>query len=746
MRTLIASILVLSVLAPAGAQTNVIPAPSQVRVLPDDFVVRSPLTISVTRPSKRAKEIAEYLRDIIRDRTDFKVSIVKSNGDIALDTELPGENLESYALTVKTGRVTISGASSTGLLWGVQTLRQLLPPDFENKLGAKPPVWRIAGVEIHDAPRFKWRGTLVDEGRHFFGVDAIKRHIDVLSRYKMNVMHWHLTEDQGWRIQIRKYPKLTSVGAWRTESDGSQYGGFYSQGEIRDVVEYARVRGVTIVPEIEMPGHSSAAIAAYPSLGCTGERIPVRTTWGVFADIYCAGNEKTFEFLKNVLTEVVAMFPSEYIHIGGDETPKERWKACAPCQDVMRRENLANEEQLQSWFLGRINDFLKTKRRALIGWDEILEGGAFDGATVQAWRDTAYVRAALAKGHPVIASPSGWTYINGQPGGLPVNRVYTFDPVLPNLDSASRALILGGEVPLWSEHITSPSNLELMAFPRVLAFAEAMWSPAPRDTIEFNRRLDIDHLNRLAAIGVAVGPKNKDVANLSVSFDSARGAARIVTRANVDGIVFRATTDGTQPTSASPSIADTAYLTSAGTHRIQAFLGHDRLMEERIVHIVRNAATGKPVTLSSPPSRQYPGTGPRTLTDGLLGGADHADGLWQGWIGNDFSATVDLGAAQAIDTLRINFLQNVRSWILFPAGVEFAVSDDGANWQSVGSFANKVPAEREGVILQQFEVVANSGTRARYVRVNVNNGGRLPAWHPGAGRPSWVFADEIVVR
>lgn len=734
----------------AGAQINVIPQPQDVRPNDASFVLKSPVQIRVERTAtKRTREVADYLAAIIRTRTGFTVRVGSNQetGEIVLDTALANANAEAYALEAKPDGITIHGASSIGLLWGVQTLRQLLPVEFDNASGSRPAEWRVAGAMIRDAPRFPWRGTLVDVGRHFFPVSAIKRHIDVLSRYKLNVFHWHLTDDQGWRIQIRKYPRLTSVGAWRTEADGSRYGGFYTQAEIRDVVEYARVRGVDVVPEIEMPGHSTAAIAAYPELGCTGAQVPVRTTWGVFADIYCAGNEKTFEFLTGVLDEVMELFPSRYIHIGGDEVPKERWRReCASCRAVMQRENLANEEQLQSWFLRRIDQHLASKGRSLIGWDEVLEGGLFPGATVQAWRDTSFIRAAIEKGHDVIASPSGWTYLNSQPNGLPVNRVYTFEPVPRGLDSIASRHVLGGEVPLWSEHITSATNLELLAYPRVLAFAEALWTAGTRDTTAFNARLDSDHIPRLRSMGVAVGPKDSEIGRIGITFDSARGAARVSTRTTVPGVVFRGTTDGTTPTGSSQIVADSALLTRAGTHRIQAFLGADRLLEERVLRIVSNAATGKAVTVTPAPSRQYPGTGPRSLTDGLLGGHDHADGLWQGWIGTDFSAVVDLGVATKIDTIRTSFLQNVRSWILFPASVEFAVSDDGANWQTAGSFVNKVVPEREGVILQQFEVVAGAGTRARFIRITAKNGGRLPAWHPGAGRPSWQFADEIVVK
>jgi hexosaminidase len=732
----------------AGAQLNIVPMPRQARLTGASFTLKSPVQIRVpAKSTARTIEIAEFLASTIRARTGFKVRVGTDirEAEITLDTTLEAANPEAYSLDVNASQVAIRGASPAGLLWGVQTLRQLLPVAFDEARGPRPSEWEITGVAIRDEPRFRWRGSLVDAGRHFFPVEAIKRHIDILSRYRMNVFHWHLTEDQGWRIEIRRYPRLTEVGAWRTESDGSRYGGFYTQRQIRDIVEYARLRGVTVVPEIEMPGHSSAALAAYPELGCTRERVPVRSTWGVFADIYCAGSEMTFEFLGNVLDEVMDLFPSRYIHIGGDEVPKERWKECVPCQEVMRRENLTGEEQLQTWFMRRIDSVIATGGRQLIGWDEVLEGGPLPGVTIQAWRDTSYIRAAIEKGHEVIASPSGWTYLNTPPDRLPLNRVYTFDPVPDGMDSASAQRIIGGEVPLWSEHITSARNLELMAYPRMLAFAEALWTGGPRDTVGFNARLDADQIPRLGAMGVAVGPRNSEIARIGFTFDSARSAARVSVHASLPGIVFRTTVDGKTPTAGSPVIRDSALLTKPGTHRIQAFFGSDRILEERVLQIAVNSAAGKSVAVVPPPSQQYPGTGARSLTDGILGGTDHSDGLWQGWIGTDFEATVDLGAVQPMDTVRVRFLQNVRSWILFPAGVEFSVSDDSLTWRPVGSFTNGIPPEREGVIAQQFEALTG-GTAARYVRMRAINGGRLPAWHPGAGRPSWTFADELIVR
>jgi hexosaminidase len=728
---------------------QLLPLPSHMSALPGAFVLANPVRIVVPPVAPRLREIADFLAGVLRTRTGYSVRVGTSGppaGAIVLDTALRAPGDEAYELRVSADGITIHGASPAGLLWGVQTLRQLLPPEFEDAKGARPATWSIASVDIRDVPRFGWRGSMVDAWRHFFPVSAIKRQIDLLSRYKMNVFHWHLTEDQGWRIEIPRYPRLTAIGAWRTEADGSRYGGFYTQKEIRDVVEFARLRGVTVVPEIEMPGHSSAAIASYPDLGCTGAAIPVPTQWGVFADIYCAGNERTFAFLTSVLDDVMALFPSRYIHIGGDEVPKERWKACTSCQDVMRREGLASETELQGWFVRRIGDYLARHGRMLIGWDEVLQGGLFPGATVQAWEDTSFTRRAAESGHDVIASPSGWTYFNRSARELTLDEVYRFEPVPPSFDSVASRRVLGGEAAFWSENITSQANLELMAFPRLLALAEVLWSSQPRDSAAFHARLENDQLPRLLAMGVATGPADRDIVRVRVQYDSVSRAPRVRTEYGAPGVIVRMTSDGAVPRGYSPPVADSTRLVGEGIRRLQAFHGNEPILAERRVTLVRNTALGKHVTAAVPPSTQYPGTGAWNLTDGIAGSADHADGLWQGWWGPDVDVVVDLESPQPVDTIRVTFLQNVRAWIVFPSSVEFAVSDDGVAWRPVATIENDVPVEREGVLLHAFEAVTSVRTRARFIRVVGHNAGVLPAWHPGAGRRSWLFADEVVVR
>jgi hexosaminidase len=738
----------LSAAAQDGSGVRVVPRPEHVQQRAGAFALTDPVAIIADSTNARLSEIATFLATVIRARTGFTVTVGPATGahsTIALVARGGPPDDEAYEVTVAPQLIRISAASARGVFWGAQTVRQLLPPEFDDAAGPRRDAWIIPAVEIRDAPRFAWRGSLLDVGRHFFPVEFVERYIDLLARYKMNVLHWHLTEDQGWRIAIDRYPKLTEVGAWRTEADGSIYGGFYTQAEIRRVVEYARERNITVVPEIEMPGHSQAAIASYPELGCTGEPVAVATTWGVMKEIYCAGHPRTFTFLEGVLAEVMALFPSEYIHIGGDEVPKDRWKTCDSCQALMRREGLADEAELQSWFIRRIERYLNANGRTLIGWDEILEGGLSPNATVQVWRDTAYATSAVRLGADVIVSPTSHAYLNGSPRDLPLARVYEFDPVPDALDSVEARRILGGEANIWTEYITT-ANFDVMAFPRLLAMSEALWSRGPRDYPGFLTRLRDDHYPRLRALGVRVGPEDRDVVRLTTLYDSASRSAHVRVERGIDELVVRYTTDGTTPTPRSPEYDESIRFSQAGAVTLQPFIANDPLPITRTFTLVHHLARGKRASLTSANSRQYPGTGPFTLTDGLLGSTDHHDGLWQGWIGRDLEAVVDLDSLTTIRSIGASFLQAVQSWILLPAAVSVSLSEDGVRWTAAAESSHDIPAEREEPFRHTFEMPVPGGARARYVKVVARQYGTLPEWHAGAGRPAWTFADEIIVR
>jgi hexosaminidase len=464
---------------------------------------------------------------------------------------------ESYKLDVMPGGATIVAADSTGLFYGKLTLDQLIQ--------AGGP---IRAIHIEDAPRFRYRGMHLDVARHFLPVEFVKRYIDLMSRYKLNTFHWHLTDDQGWRIEIKKYPRLTEVGGCRKETvfdrsakvgDGTPHCGFYTQDQIRDVIAYAKARHVTVVPEIEMPGHAKAALAAYPELACTPGPFDVRTTWGVDEDVFCP-KEETFGFIEDVLDEVARLFPGPYVHVGGDEVPKTRWRESPVAQEVMRRENLKDPDALQSWFIRRVERMLVARNKRLIGWDEILEGGLAPEATVMSWRGSAGGIAAAREGHDVIMSPGSHLYFDGYQGDprfeplafggpLPLSRVYEFEPVPDSLTPEQAKHILGAQANVWTEYMKTPSHVEYMAWPRALALAEVLWSPrASRSWESFDARLP-HALRSLDAL--KVNYRLPDVEGLNGDRLTLADAVTLNLSTSLPGGIIRYTTGGADPTDTS---------------------------------------------------------------------------------------------------------------------------------------------------------------------------------------------------
>ena len=486
----------------------IIPLPQKMEYHSGNFVLSSKTVIQSKNTSSFE---ALYLKENIKNQTGLELQILAqapkavSKINLVFDVEGPVEsNLkEIYKLMVTNQSVTIKAEYNQGIFYGIQTFLQLIPS--KNKAEIKIPC-----LEIIDQPKFNWRGMHLDVCRHYFPITFIKKYIDYLAHYKMNTFHWHLTEDQGWRIEIKKYPKLTEVGAWRNGSmvgryddqkfDDIKYGGFYTQEEIKEVVAYASQRHITIIPEIEMPGHSLAALAAYPELSCTGGTFEVGKKWGVFDDVYCP-KEETFTFLENVLSEVLALFPSEYIHIGGDECPKTRWKSCAHCQKLIKEKGLKDEHELQSYFIQRIEKFVNSKGRKIIGWDEILEGGLAPNAAVMSWRGTEGGIAAAKQKHYVVMTPGSHCYFDhyqGKPENEPLaiggftslEKVYNFNPMPKELDLEEQKYILGAQANVWTEYILTPEQVEYMIMPRMSALAEVLWGTAnPENYFDFKTRL-----------------------------------------------------------------------------------------------------------------------------------------------------------------------------------------------------------------------------------------------------------------
>jgi hexosaminidase len=681
---------------------------------------------------------------------------------------LSSRDPESYRLTVERDGVTITGGGEAGVFYGVQTLFQLFPPSFSGKERIPSPGLTIPFCSIEDSPRFRWRGMHLDVSRHFFPVEFIRTYIDILAMHKMNVFHWHLTDDQGWRIEIRKYPELTRRGAWRVDREDRDwadrpprqpgeeetYGGFYTQDQVREIVRYAQERFITIVPEIEMPAHTLAALAAYPAYSCTGGpfSVPPGSYWPI-STIYCAGNDSTFAFLQDVLTEVMDLFPGRYIHIGGDEADKSEWKRCPKCQSRIRTEGLRDESELQSYFIRRIGTFLSSRGRSMIGWDEILEGGLPPGAAVMSWRGAEGGIAAARLGHDVVMSPGSYTYLSeyqGPPsleppaggGYLPLSKVYAFEPVDDSLTREERTHVLGAEGCLWSEYIPTPGRAMYMLLPRLAALAEVLWTPERgRDWSDFAARVP-RLMKRYEASGYTSARSAYAVRIASEADPGSRGVAiALSTELPSDSIVF--TTDGSEPGKGSRPYAPPLIIHSSARIRASAVLGESFLPSSSDT-VLFHRGIFKPVSVTYPSTR-YTAGGNRSLTDGLVGSTDHADGRWQGYEGVDFDAIVDLGDTAAVSALAVRFLEKTGSWIFFPSRVTFALSTDGTRFTSVGSFDVPPVSANEEARAREWECTF-AAQEARYVRFGGRTIGTCPVWHPGAGGKAWIFVDELVVR
>jgi len=559
----------------------IIPRPSKMEVGKGSFILDPTTNILFFPGPAEVRNVAEYLATKLGQPTGFPLEVRPASGSflgkaivLRADERLAKLGNEGYTLSSSKNGVKIESAFPAGLFRGVQTLLQLLPAEVESSSRAEGVVWSVPFVKIEDRPRFVWRGAHLDVGRHFFPKEVVKRYIDLLAMYKMNTFHWHLTEDQGWRIEIKKYPRLTEIGAWRRESmdDGIPHGGFYTQDDIREVVAYAKERFITVVPEIEMPGHCQAALAAYPELSCSGGPFKVGTEWGIIYDVYCAGNDKTFELLEGVLTEVMDLFPGDFIHIGGDEVPKLRWQNCVKCQERIKTEGLKDEDELQSYFIKRIEKFISSKGKRLVGWDEILEGGLAPNATVMSWRGVAGGLEAAKSGHDVVMSPTSHCYFDyyqglfDEPwsigGYLPIDKVYSYEPVPPDLPAAQTPHILGAQANLWTEYLGDASQLEYMLLPRLLALSEGVWSEKSlRDFAAFSGRL-VSHYNRLAAAGVnfRLPPPDGLGGKKLIS-----GPVQVPVYAPFPGAEVHITTDGTDPTRDSPLLTEAPLQVNAST-------------------------------------------------------------------------------------------------------------------------------------------------------------------------------------
>ena len=639
---------------------------------------------------------------------------------------------EEYFLKILENQIIIEASSPNGIMHGIQSLRQIVPIN-ENISSKKI---SINCLEIHDFPRFKWRGLLLDCCRHFMQKDFVKRYIDLLAFHKMNILHWHLTEDQGWRIEIEKYPKLTEIGAWRENKDGEKYGGFYTKKDIKEIVLYAKDRGIEIVPEIELPGHSVAAIASYPHLSCTGDSIKVETDWGVFKDIYCAGNDSVFTFLEDVLEEVIELFPSKYIHIGGDEAPKYHWENCSKCQKRIINNNLKDEHELQSYFIKRISDFLKTKNKVLIGWDEIIEGGIPENAIIQSWRGMEGGIVAAKNQNQAIMSPTSHCYFDYDLDAINLEKVYSFEPIPKELSQSESKFIIGGECNMWSER--APQELiDSKVFPRILAMSEVLWSEKEKDYTEFSNRIE-KHYPKLDKLGVNYGYEKTPI-KFNSTFKENEFIVSIEKGNSKMNLEYNVNNQGWKD-----------YLVPLKFKKNTNLIVKEKNSKRKVVatkNLEFNFHKGldKKIIYKTNYNPSYQADKEKTLVNGIAGSKHNfRDGQWQGFYGTDIDVVIDLGEKTKFSELSSSYFQYHLSWILLPKSIEYLISNNGETFSRIFYKDQICNPMQEGKFKEQFSYHGEQS--ARYVRLKAKNYGTLPKQHPAAGSNSWVFIDEFIIQ
>lgn len=722
---------------------NVVPEPNSVVYGRGEFRLSKTTKIDCPRGIGRlGKYLAgqldffTHLRLHANDRGTLRKNVVS----LVLDKTFKGPGPEAYYLRVSQGRILLKARTEVGIFRGIQTLLQLIPlPD-----SVKGDVYGIPSCTIKDHPRFSWRGLNLDCVRHFMTTDFIKRYIDLLAYYKFNVFHWHLTDDQGWRIQIKKYPKLTEIGAWRIGPDGKKYGGYYTQKEIKEIVAYAKSRFITVVPEIEMPGHCQASLAAYPENACIPGPFQVGTQWGVYKNIYCPAKKSTYTFLENVLGEVLRLFPSHYIHIGGDEVPKTEWDSSALCQRFMKEKGLKDTEQLQSYFIRRIQKFLESKGRQIIGWNEILQGGGpLPGAVVESWQGIDGAIKAVKAGDYTIVSPLEYTYLSRDAGDLPLDSVYSFDPMPPGLTAAQKEHVLGTEASMWSEHAPQPT-VDSKMFPRLLAMAEDAWTnPQKKSYADFYRRLQVQY-GRLAYLGVDYGLEQKGM-SYKTEFNRANKQFTISLKPLQAGVTLRYTVGDTLTMGNSRPYVSPVSIDTTGTFIAQAEMKGRLVGNPLQLSFMIDEALDSRVTVKEKYAPQYSAGGVGALVDGVRGTDNFMDGLWQGYKGTDIDAVVDMKKEKKVSQIGAGFLQSSSVYIFMPTSVEFFVSNDGVHFDSVGTVDNTVSEKNPETVRKDF-VVNFKPMDVRYLKIIARTIGVCPPWHPGAGSKAWLFIDEIYAR
>ena len=749
-----------------SADYRVVPLPNEITPMEGKaFTLDNRVKILYPEGDADMQRNAGFLAGYVLESTGKTLAVeagATGSHAIVLRLGLQTENPEAYLLEVNEDQVTITGSSAAGVFYGIQTLRKSLPVAKDAQVVLPP-------VRVNDAPRFAYRGMMLDVCRHFFSLDSVKRYIDMLALHNINRFHWHLTDDQGWRIEIKKYPQLTQIGSQRKETvigrnsgkyDGIPYGGYYTQEEAREIVAYAKDRYITVIPEFEMPGHMQGVLAAFPELGCTGGPYDVWTQWGVSEDVICAGNDKSLELIKDVLAELIEIFPSEYIHVGGDECPKTRWEKCPKCQAKIRQLGLKDdkehtaEQRLQSYIITEAEKFLNAHGRKIIGWDEILEGGVAPNATVMAWRGAGEGVKAAKMRHDVIMVPTTYFYfdyyqtniLDEEPlaigGYVPIEKVYSFEPYQKELTAEENKHIIGLQANLWTEYITSFRHVEYMVLPRMAALSEIQWTqPQFKDYGDF-----LERMPKMFDIYDIYGYNYaRHLFDVKANFlpDTVAGTLT-VTLSTLDGANIHYTLDGTKPSANSPKYTSPLTLKEDCTFKAAAIrpAGSSRVYT---AEINLNKASLKPIALLQPLKAPYIFNGALNLVDGLTGDANYKTGRWIAFYGNDMEAVIDFKQPTEISSVEIHTCVEKGDWVFDARGFSVAVSDDGKNFTAVASedYPVATPDSPNGVLAHKLTFEPRN---ARYLKVVALSERRIPDWHTGKGYTGFLFVDEIVVE
>jgi len=749
------------------ADYQIVPLPKQIKMVDEPaFILNKNTVITYQKSTGELYNEASFLADYIEEMTGFRPLIKDSDNDLqnAINLKINGSEFDrenAYKIDVRKSYINIMGTDAASVFYGVQTLRKSMNV-VEGCRNVKFPA-----CNIYDYPRFSYRGMHLDVSRHFFPIDSVKVYLEAMALHNINKFHFHITDDQGWRMEIMKYPELTEVGAWRSGTiigktmayDSIRYGGYYTQEELRDLVKFAADRHITIIPEIDMPGHMLGALATYPDLGCTGGPYEVWKRWGVSEEVICAGNEDAMKFLEDILTEVIDVFPSEYIHIGGDECPRVRWENCPKCQHKINElglkddKNHTAEDYLQSYVMSRMEQFIESHGRHIIGWDEMLEGDLAPNATVMSWRGSEGGYKAAKLHHNVIMTPNDYLYFDyyqaldsdNEPlaigGYVPVKKVYDLEPIPEGLEADEEKYILGPQANIWTEYISEFNGLMYMMLPRIGALAEVQWcAPEQKDFNDFVKReyrlsklydfYKWNYATHIFDINVKIEPNVKD------------GFLEVTMSKMIDGEILY-TLDGSEPYLNGIKYSNPLKINKSSELKAVVFNPAYEVGKVFSTSISFSKASMKPISLKNQPSKNYTFDGPSVLIDGLTGTSNYRSGRWLGFFGVSIDAVIDLQENTEIGRLKFNMNINMSDWIFNAKSVKVLISNDGNNFKEYYSKDFELlPSDYDKPILPveiDFPAI-----ETRFVEVIIEPHA-CPLGHSGYGYPAWIFVDEIGV-